>query len=116
GIDAMLQGRLRASTERGKLGVLGNVRIVEGTYKAYQQNLSIERGGFSFTGDVTNPRLDVLAVRPDIDTRVGVMVSGTAVAPRVRLYSEPELPDIDKLTWLVMGRGPEGVGQAHTAL
>jgi len=70
----------------------------------------------SFSGAVTNPRLDVLAVRPDIDTRVGVMVSGTAVAPRVRLYSEPELPDIDKLTWLVMGRGPEGVGQADTAL
>ena len=116
GIDAMLQGSLRASTERGKLGVIGNVRIVNGTYKAYQQNLSIERGVLSFSGDVTNPRLDVLAVRPDIDTRVGVMVSGTAVAPRVRLYSEPELPDIDKLTWLVMGRGPEGVGQADTAL
>jgi translocation and assembly module TamB len=116
GIDAILQGRLRASTERSRLGVFGNVRIVEGTYKAYRQNLSIERGVLSFAGDVANPRLDVLAIRPDIDTRVGVIVSGTAVAPRVRLYSEPDLPDIDKLTWLVMGRGPEGVGQADTAL
>jgi len=116
GIDAMLQGRLRATTERGKLGVYGNVSIAEGTYKAYQQNLSVERGVLSFDGDVSTARLDVLAIRPDIDTRVGVVVSGTAVAPRVRLYSEPELPDIDKLTWLVMGRGPEGVGQADTAL
>jgi translocation and assembly module TamB len=34
----------------------------------------------------------------------------------VRLYSEPEMSDSDKLSWLVLGRAPEGLGRADTAL
>ena len=48
--------------------------------------------------------------------RVGVVVTGTALNPRVRLFSEPDMSDIDKLSWLVVGRASEGVGGADTAL
>jgi translocation and assembly module TamB len=34
----------------------------------------------------------------------------------VRLYSEPEMGELDKLSWLVMGRAPEGLGRTDTAL
>jgi translocation and assembly module TamB len=47
---------------------------------------------------------------------VGVAVGGTALSPRVRLYSEPDMADTDKLSWLVLGRAPEGLGRADTAL
>jgi translocation and assembly module TamB len=47
---------------------------------------------------------------------VGVRVSGTAMNPRVRLFSEPELPEVDKLSWLVMGRASDGLGRGDTAL
>ena len=73
-------------------------------------------GRFYFTGAVDNPRLDILAIRQDIDTRVGVIVSGPAANPRVRLYSEPSLSEFDTLTWLVLGRAPEGLGRDDTAL
>ena len=63
-----------------------------------------------------NPRLDVLAVRPNTDVRVGVTLTGTAQAPRIKLFSEPELPETDKLSWLVLGRAPDGLGRADTAL
>jgi translocation and assembly module TamB len=55
-------------------------------------------------------------VRPNLDLRVGVAVSGTALTPRVRLFSEPEMSDMDKLSWLLLGRAPEGLDRADTAL
>ncbi|HUG21028.1 translocation/assembly module TamB domain-containing protein, partial [Piscinibacter sp.] len=116
GIDTRLAGELRITTPGGVLAVNGTVRTVEGTYAAYGQNLAIERGIITFSGDVATPRLDILAVRPDIDVRVGVSVQGGTVDPRVRLVSEPEMSEFDKLSWLVMGREPAGLGTADTAL
>jgi translocation and assembly module TamB len=43
-------------------------------------------------------------------------VQGTAQSPLVRLFSEPELSELDKLSYLVMGRGSEGLGRTDTAL
>ncbi|MGZ5185025.1 MAG: translocation/assembly module TamB domain-containing protein, partial [Caldimonas sp.] len=60
--------------------------------------------------------LDIEATRPNLDVRVGVVVAGTALNPRIRLFSEPDMSDIDKLSWLVLGRASEGVGRADTAL
>jgi translocation and assembly module TamB len=116
GLDALLRGRLAITTPGGRLAVNGSVRAEEGTYAAYGQKLEIERGILRFAGDVATPRLDIVAARPNLDVRVGVIVSGTAANPRVRLYSEPEMSDLDKLSWLVLGRGPDGLGRTDTAL
>jgi translocation and assembly module TamB len=54
-----------------------------------------------------------LALRPNLTQKVGVQITGTALLPRVRLYAEPELPDAEKLAWLVLGRsGAEGGAEA----
>ena len=116
GLKAGLRGQLRITTPEGLLQVHGTVRTEGGTYTAYGQNLAIERGVITLAGDVTSPRIDILAVRPDVDVRVGVTVQGPALQPRVRLYSEPEMSEMDKLSWLVMGRASEGLGRADTAL
>ncbi|MGH8796063.1 MAG: translocation/assembly module TamB domain-containing protein, partial [Caldimonas sp.] len=86
------------------------------TYAAYGQKLAIDRGQLTFTGAVENPRLDIEATRPNLDVRVGVAVTGTALIPRVRLFSEPEMSEMDKLSWLVLGRASEGLGRSDTAL
>jgi translocation and assembly module TamB len=44
-----------------------------------------------------------------------VQVTGSAKAPRVRLYSEPDLPDAEKLSWVVLGRSA-AAGGAEAAL
>ncbi len=117
GLDTLLRGQLHiTTTAAGKLVVRGVVNTAEGTYTAYGQNLAIQRGSISFTGDVTNPRLDILALRADIDNPVGVIVSGLAVDPRVRLYSDPDLPEVDQLTWLLTGQAPQGQGRDESAL
>ena len=43
-------------------------------------------------------------------------MTGSAVTPHIRLFSEPELSEIDKLSWLVMGRASDGLGRTDTAL
>jgi translocation and assembly module TamB len=98
------------------MAMTGTVRTDGGTYAAYGQKMEISRGEFSFTGALNNPRLDVLAVRPNLDVVVGVSVTGTAQNPRIRLVSEPEMPEMDKLSWLILGRSPDGLGRTDTAL
>jgi translocation and assembly module TamB len=116
GIDANLRGELRMTSPGGRLAVAGTVYTVDGTYQAYGQNLSIERGQLIFSGSIADPRLDIEATRPNLDVRVGVAVTGTALNPRVRLFSEPDMADMEKVSWLVLGRASQGVGQDDAAL
>jgi translocation and assembly module TamB len=116
GLDTALRGQLHLNQLAGKPALTGTVRAEGGTYAAYGQKLEIERGEVIFAGVMDNPRLDVIATRPNTDTRVGVAVTGTARNPRIRLFSEPEMSETDKLSWLVLGRGPDGLGRTDTAL
>ena len=116
GLDTALQGDLKLTTPAGNLAVNGSVRAQGGTYAAYGQKLNIERGIVTFNGRVDTPRLDILALRPNTDIRVGVAISGTPQSPRVRLVSEPEMGETDKLSWLLLGRGSEGLGRTDTAV
>ena len=116
GLDTGLRGDLAVSSPQGKLALRGQVRTDGGTVAAYGQKLEIERGAVTFAGALDNPQLDVLAIRPNLDVQVGVMVVGPAQNPRIRLYSEPEMADYDKLSWLVLGRGPDGLGRKDSAL
>ncbi len=116
GLDTLLGGQLRVSTPNGRLALSGLVRAEGGTYAAYAQKLEIERGILIFSGAPGNPGLDILALRPNIDAKVGVAITGSFVNPRVRLYSNPEMSETDKLSWLVLGRPSDGLGRADTAL
>ena len=62
-----------------------------------QWRAELLQGLLRFAGPYDNPALDILALRPNLSQRVGVRVTGTALAPQVRLYAEPEMPDADKL-------------------
>lgn len=116
GLDTFLRGTLQITNPGRQLAAHGDIRTERGTYAAYGQKLEISRGLLDFNGPLEDPRLDILAVRPNLDVQVGVAVTGSALNPRVKLYSEPEMSDTDKLSWLVLGRAPEGLGRADTAL
>ena len=116
GLDTTLRGQVRLTTPGGKLAVNGTISTEGGTYAAYGQKLEIERGNINFSGNAGNPRLDVLALRPNLDTRVGVSITGNLLTLRIKLFSEPDLSDVDKLAWLVLGRAPDSLGRNDTAL
>jgi translocation and assembly module TamB len=111
GLETRLAGNLELRAVGSSSPSLnGTVRTVRGTYQAYGQRLEIEQGLLRFFGPADNPALDILAIRPKMTQRVGVQVLGTALSPIVRLYAEPELPEAEKLSWLVLGRSASGSG------
>ena len=116
GVDARLGGEL---TLTGILPaaprVRGQVDVREGTFSAYGRRLEISRGVIRFAGELDNPVLDILAMRRDQQVEAGVSVTGSALAPRLRLVSEPDLPDAQKLSWLVLGTGLDDVSNAGQA-
>ena len=118
GIDTRLAGALTLAAN-GPLTQMptmtGRVRTEGGTFRAYGQFLTIQRGFVVFSGAIDNPTLDIVALRPTSasDQRAGVQVMGSALLPRVRLYSEPSLPDNQTLAWLLLGRAaPESGAEA----
>jgi translocation and assembly module TamB len=122
GLDTLLRGSVVATAPGGKPSLVGTIRTENGTFNAYAQKLTIERGSVMFTGPINDPRLDILALRTqsvtasESDVKVGVAITGSALNPRVRLYSEPEMSDTEKLSWLVLGRGPSDLGRTEFAL
>ena len=119
GLNTRLGGTLNLASSAATLGaprLTGTLTTVRGSYKAYGQQLDIEEGVMRFSGPYDNPALDILAIRPNLTVRVGVQVSGTALLPRVRLYAEPELPDAEKLAWLVLGRSGANGGAESAVL
>ena len=121
GLQTRLAGQLtvRATPAQPTPRLLGEVRTISGTYRAYGQRLAIESGVLRFTGPFDDPTLDIVAVRPQAGVqgfgsnegqRVGVKVSGSAQAPRARLFAEPDMPDSEKLAWLLLGRPATGAG------
>ena len=117
GIDTRLQGELRVTHPNGKWALTGTVNAVDGTFANYGQKLDIDRGVITFNGAPSDMRLDVEAVRPNLDNvRVGVQVTGPLQNLRVRLFSEPEMTNNEKLSWLLLGRASDGLGRSDTAL
>lgn len=106
GLEARLEGALQVRAEpKAPVHLSGAIRLEEGSYRAYGQNLTIERGVLSFQGSATTPAIDLLALRKGRQVEAGVAVTGTVRAPKLRLVSDPDLPDIQKLSWLILGRG-----------
>ncbi len=118
GINTRLAGQLKLTTPGGQLAANGNVRTVRGTYRAYGQDLEIDRGQVTFAGNLSNPRLDILALRArsDPDQTVGVAITGTALSPRIKLYADPERADTEKLALLVTGKSSDNLSRDDTVL
>jgi translocation and assembly module TamB len=113
GISAELDGSLGiARTAEGQLLVNGTASIEEGTFSAYSQELTIERGDLLFTGPSDNPALDVRATREVEGATVGLTVSGTLRNPESEVFSMPTLPESEALARLVTGRSLASAGTA----
>ena len=112
GITTRLEGELQVLSGPR---LLGEIRTVQGRYRAWGQSLDVQSGTIRFNGPLDNPSLEIYAVRPNIEVEAGVKITGSASAPRVGLFSEPVMSDAEILSWVVMGRDPAS-GGAETAL
>jgi len=111
GFEGRLAGQLKVSGEPAEpLRVTGIIAAQEAVFDAYGQRLQVERGMVNFQGPFADPGLNILALRKGLSVEAGVEVTGTVRRPAVRLVSTPNVPDAEKLSWIVLGRVPEGDG------
>ncbi|NPT37245.1 translocation/assembly module TamB domain-containing protein [Paraburkholderia xenovorans] len=119
GADLGLSGTITAmSAPNLPLRAVGNVLVTPGsTYTAFGRKLNIENGFFTFNGPVANPGINILAMRRNQQVEAGVQVTGTVQFPTAKLVSEPNVPDNEKLSWLLFGHGTDqgnNLGQQST--
>jgi translocation and assembly module TamB len=111
GFEGRLDGQLKVRGTPGEpLRVTGSIAAQDAIFDAYGQRLQVERGLVNFQGPLDDPGLNILALRKGLDVEAGVEVTGTVRRPSVRLVSTPNVPDGEKLSWIVLGRVPESSG------
>ncbi len=118
GLSGNITGSLQALDRPEKFTTgQGELQVVDGKYKAYGQNLTIERGRLVFTGGpIDDPGLDVQALRKTGEIVSGVNVRGTLKDPQMELFSSPSLEQTDALSYLVLGRSADQASGAEGAL
>lgn len=105
GLDAGLSGSVRVRSRPGQaINATGTVDL-SGGYRAYGQNLTIDRGRLIWTNaPIGNPGFDFSAYRTIESLKAGVRVRGSATAPELTVYTDPPREASDALSWLVLGR------------
>ncbi len=109
GLDIVMGGKLLLTARPHEdLVAHGQINIVKGGFKAYGQDLVIEKGIVSFLGPLDNPGLNFRAVRNKSPVGAGVEVRGSLNKPDTILVANEPMSDKDKLSWLVLGRPTSG--------
>jgi translocation and assembly module TamB len=111
GLDADIGGSVVATERPGTPTTgQGELRVNEGTYTAYGQELELDRGRLLFTGGpIDNPALDARASRRIELQTVGVDARGTLRKPELKLFSDPPVSQSDALSYLLIGRPVSGL-------
>ncbi|MHB8109002.1 MAG: translocation/assembly module TamB domain-containing protein [Syntrophorhabdaceae bacterium] len=123
GIDTRLTGAVTIIvTDPKTIQARGLISTMEGKFDAYGVKLNVRRGAISFGGGpVKNANLDILALRRIDDPNAGrilagVIVTGTPSSPVINLYSQPTMPQMDILSYIVLGRPTGPGGEGDTAI
>ena len=113
GVTGRVGGELTVTEEPGKAPTgTGELRLMDGKYEAYGQELEIERARLIFAASpIDNPALDVLATRKapamaetEDGVVAGIQVRGRVKNPEITLVSQPPMPESDILAYLLLGQ------------
>jgi translocation and assembly module TamB len=112
GIDGRLTGVLTVIERPGRATAGEGQVTVNGSYKAYGQNLTIQHGQLLFASTpIDNPGLNIRAVRKlnpnatiDEGQEVGLLITGTAQRPILTVFSNPPMEQSDALAYLITGK------------
>lgn len=113
GLNADLTGSMLLKQNMSQnLQGQGVLNLNNGSYEIYGQKLDISEGELSFNGNLNNPRIKVKASRTSVSGEViaGVELGGTVNNLQSNLFSEPNLSDIEKLSYIMNGRGTQNSG------
>jgi translocation and assembly module TamB len=116
GLTSKLTGSLRLQQQKQRgMQAVGEITLdKEAKYEAYGQKLKIRSGRLLFAGSISQPALDIEAIK-EVDSKVvGVRVEGRANAPRLTLFSDTAMTQDEMLGYLLLGRPLYQDGQLST--
>ena len=118
GFEGRLGGSLLLEDEPGQLtAATGEITIPEGRYRAYGQRLDVEHGRLLYTGGpLSNPGLDLRAVRIVNNVTAGLKIGGSLNQPQIDLFSIPAMGQTDTLAYLLLGRPIENTSDEEGAM
>ncbi|MGR5538493.1 translocation/assembly module TamB domain-containing protein [Vibrio campbellii] len=120
GLKGDLQGDLRVTQRDKGPFIVGEVNIIDGSYRSFGQDLLIEEGKIIMSGPVDEPYVSIKAIRNPDNTQdgvtAGVRVTGPASDPKVEIFSDPPMPQANALSYLLRGQNidAESDGNAMT--
>lgn len=117
GFEGRFTGSLLIIDQPGELTTAsGEINIPEGRYRAYGQRLDITDGRLLFSGGpLTNPGLDIRAVRVTGNVTAGIKARGSLNQPVLELFSIPAMGETDALSYLLLGRPMENTSDEEGA-
>ena len=107
GVTGDLKGSLRI---RNDMDTRGTLKLVNGRYDAYGQELDLRRARLLFVGNLAQPYLDIEAVRRVNTVVAGIRLTGPVRSPETEVFSNPDMPQTDALSYLILGRAPQSKG------
>ena len=111
GLSTAIGGELRLAGLNGQPFIgNGQLRLRDGRYRAYGQDLAIEDGSLTFNGPLGDPQLDIRATRSiERDGVVaGIRITGTPTNLSSDVFSEPAMREADAVAYLLTGRPVAG--------
>ncbi|TLU65244.1 hypothetical protein FE810_08080 [Thalassotalea litorea] len=108
GFKGNLGGKLKIRQEKFQpVQLFGVLKIANGNYKAYGQDLDVKSGEITFVGSPSNPTINVKAVREIKDESVtaGLSIIGPTDALSLTFFSNPSMPQPEILSYITRGRG-----------
>ena len=110
GLTADIKGHLKMGDNMASYGQLA---LANGRYNAYGQRLEIRKAQLLFEGPISEPFLDIEAVRVTGDVTAGLRLSGPASQPASEIFSDPSMSQEQALSWLLLGRPLDGGGDGN---
>ncbi len=107
GLKTGLAGAIDASVDSKGTNAQGKIELIEGEYRAYGQDLKVERGRLLFAGPPSDPDVDLRASRTSIDGQYVAYLSlqGPLSEPLSKVYTEPSTSQAESLAYLLTGAG-----------
>lgn len=117
GLEAKLSGDVNITHSRRDILANGSLRVQDGKFQAYGQDLAISNGRLIFNGSPRLIGMDIRATRTIDKQVVGIHLGGTLLNPKSTLYAEPTLSEESEiLSYLITGNTLSSASGQQSAL
>ena len=117
GLVAKLSGDVNITHNRRDILANGSLRVQDGKFEAFGQDLEIDNGRLIFNGSPRLVGMDVRATRTIDKQVVGIHLGGTLLNPKSTLFADPALPEESEIiSYLITGHSLSSASGQESAL